>query len=254
MTLNQETYFGRRQISAGVVGHSYICYGPLTAGVTTVVFEGKPVGTPDAAAYWRVISSHKVSALFTAPTAFRAIKREDPSGDLRGSMISPAFGTFSLRERGQTRIRSHGQNGNSAFLSSIIGGKQRLDGQWRLIRWGIERLPVKRGSPAVAVPGYDLKVLDDTGAEAKRGELGSIAAKLPLPPGALSSLCAREERFFASYLSKYPGHYNTGDAGYMDEDGYLYVMARTDDVINVAGHRLIYRSNRRSPIEPQRCR
>ena len=221
-----------------VVGHSYICYAPLIHGNTTVVFEGKPVGTPDAGVFWRVISEHNVRALFTAPTAFRAIKREDPKGEmLKGRDISCLRGLYLAGER--------------ADPDTIIWARETLgvdvyDHWWQTeTGWtivgnpvGIEPLPVKLGSPTVPMPGYDVRILGEDGAELGPNELGAVAIKLPLPPGTLPTLWNAEERFRKSYLTTFPGHYETGDAGMIDEDGYLYIMARTDDVINVAGHRL----------------
>ena len=221
-----------------VVGHSYICYAPLIHGNTTVVFEGKPVGTPDAGVFWRVISEHNVRALFTAPTAFRAIKREDPKGEmLKGRDISCLRGLYLAGER--------------ADPDTIIWARETLgvdvyDHWWQTeTGWtivgnpvGIEPMPVKLGSPTVPMPGYDVRILGEDGSELGPNELGAVAIKLPLPPGTLPTLWNAEERFRKSYLTTFPGHYETGDAGMIDEDGYLYIMARTDDVINVAGHRL----------------
>ncbi len=221
-----------------VVGHSYICYAPLITGNTTIVFEGKPVGTPDAGTFWRVISEHKVKSLFTAPTAFRAIKREDPSGALIGEYDLSSLETLFLA-------------GERADPDTIEWAQAKLgvpviDHWWQTETgyaiaanpMGIERLPVKIGSPSVPMPGYDVQVLGDDGHPLPAGELGAIAVKLPLPPGTLPTLWNAEERFKSSYLTAFPGYYETGDAGMIDEDGYLYIMARTDDVINVAGHRL----------------
>ncbi len=221
-----------------VVGHSYICYAPLIHGNTTIVFEGKPVGTPDAGTFWRVISEHNVRALFTAPTAFRAIKREDPKGEL--------IGKYDL-----SCLRALFLAGERADPDTLIWAREKLgvpviDHWWQTeTGWaiaanplGIEELPVKLGSPSVPMPGYDMHVLDEGGHEVKPGELGAIVIKLPLPPGCLPTLWHAEERFLKSYLDHFPGYYETGDAGMIDEDGYLYIMARTDDVINVAGHRL----------------
>ncbi len=221
-----------------VVGHSYICYGPLIAGCTTIVFEGKPVGTPDAGTFWRVIQNHKVKSFFTAPTALRAIKREDPNGEL--------IGDYNLRS-----LQALYLAGERADPDTIKWAQRHLrvpviDHWWQTeTGWaiagnplGIEELPVKIGSPSVPMPGYDVQVLDEGGHPVPAGELGAIAVKLPLPPGTLPTLWNADERFKKSYLSHFPGYYETGDAGYIDEDGYLYIMARTDDVINVAGHRL----------------
>ena len=221
-----------------VVGHSYICYAPLIHGNTTVVFEGKPVGTPDAGTFWRVIQDHKVAALFTAPTAFRAIKREDNAGEFIGKYDISSLRTLFLA-------------GERADPDTILWAQEKLgvpviDHWWQTeTGWaiagnpvGIELLPVKIGSPTVAMPGYELRILDDGGNQVAPGVLGAIAVKLPLPPGTLPTLWNADDRYRASYLATFPGYYETGDAGMIDEDGYLYVMARTDDVINVAGHRL----------------
>lgn len=221
-----------------VVGHSYICYAPLIAGNTTVVFEGKPVGTPDAGTFWRVIEEHKVRSFFTAPTAFRAIKREDPKGELiKNYDISHLSALYLAGERADPDTIEWAQN---------IMGVPVYDHWWQTETGytiagnpaGIEALPVKIGSPTVAMPGYDVQILDDAGHPVPAGELGAIAIKLPLPPGTLPTLWNAEDRFRKSYLDTFPGYYETGDAGMIDEDGYLYIMARTDDVINVAGHRL----------------
>ena len=221
-----------------VVGHSYIAYGPLIHGNTTVVFEGKPVGTPDAGTFWRMIEEYNIRALFTAPTAFRAIKRDDPKGELLKKYDISALKTLYLA-------------GERADPDTIIWAQDHLkvpviDHWWQTeTGWsiaanpmGIEHLPVKIGSPTVAMPGFDVQVLDEGGHPVPAGEMGAIAIKLPLPPGTLPNLWEAEDRFRSSYLEHFPGFYETGDAGYMDEDGYLYIMARTDDVINVAGHRL----------------
>jgi propionyl-CoA synthetase len=221
-----------------VVGHSYICYAPLITGNTTIVFEGKPVGTPDAGTFWRVIQEHDVKALFTAPTAFRAIKREDPQGALIKDYDLSGFRTLFLA-------------GERADPDTIEWAQKHLgvpviDHWWQTETgyaiaanpMGIEAMPVKIGSPSVAMPGYDVQILDEGGHPMPTGELGAIAIKLPLPPGTLPTLWNAEDRFKSSYLQQFPGYYETGDAGYIDDDGYLYIMARTDDVINVAGHRL----------------
>ena len=221
-----------------VVGHSYICYAPLIHGNTTLMYEGKPVGTPDAGAFWRVIAEHKVSVLFTAPTAFRAIKRDDPQGRL--------VGDYDL-----SSLRALYLAGERADPDTILWAQDRLkvpviDHWWQTETGyciagnplGIEALPVKVGSPTVPLPGYDVRILDETGHEVPPGTLGAIAIRLPLPPGTLPTLWNAEERFRKSYLTTFPGYYETGDAGMKDDDGYLYIMARTDDVINVAGHRL----------------
>jgi propionyl-CoA synthetase len=225
-----------------VVGHSYIVYAPLIYGCTSVMYEGKPVGTPDAGAFWRVIEQHRVRVFFTAPTAFRAIKREDPDGRL-------------IRARDLSGFRALFLAGERADPPTIAWAEEHLkvpviDHWWQTeTGWpiganclGIERLPVKPGSCTRAVPGWDVRVLDaeDPGAarELPPGEIGAISIKLPLPPGALPTLWQADARFVESYLSAYPGYYQTGDAGFIDEDGYIHVMTRTDDIINVAGHRL----------------
>ena len=221
-----------------VVGHSYICYAPLIHGNTTVVFEGKPVGTPDAGTFWRVIQEHNVRSFFTAPTAFRAIKREDPQGTLiKDYDISCLRALYLAGERADPDTIEWAQK---------VMGVPVYDHWWQTESGypmvgnpaGIEALPVKIGSPTVALPGYDIRILGEDGREMPTGELGAIAIKLPLPPGTLPTLWQAEERFVKSYLTTFPGHYETGDAGMIDADGYLYIMARTDDVINVAGHRL----------------
>lgn len=221
-----------------VVGHSYICYGPLVHGNTTVVFEGKPVGTPDASTFWRVIAEHNVRSFFTAPTAFRAIKRDDPTGELiKNFDISGLRGLYLAGERADPDTIEWAQR---------VMGVPVYDHWWQTeTGWtiagnpaGLEALPVKIGSPTVPMPGYDVQILDDAGHPLPAGELGAIVVKLPLPPGTLPTLWNAEERFKSSYLNAFPGYYETGDAGMIDEDGYLYIMARTDDVINVAGHRL----------------
>ncbi len=221
-----------------VVGHSYICYAPLIHGNTTVVFEGKPIGTPDAGTFWRVIEEHNVKSFFTAPTAFRAIKREDPKGQMiKNYDISGLRALYLAGERADPDTIEWAQR---------VMGVPVYDHWWQTETGytiagnpaGIEALPVKIGSPTVAMPGYDVQILDEAGHEMKPGELGAIAVKLPLPPGTLPTLWNAEERFIKSYLNTFPGYYETGDAGMIDEDGYLYIMARTDDVINVAGHRL----------------
>ena len=221
-----------------VVGHSYICYAPLIAGNTTIVFEGKPVGTPDAGTFWRVISEHKVKSLFTAPTAFRAIKREDPAGALIGKYdMSSLESLFLAGERADPDTIEWAQN---KLGVPVIDHWWQTETGYAIAAnpMGIEKLPVKIGSPSVAMPGYDVQILGEDGHPLPAGELGAIAVKLPLPPGTLPTLWNAEERFKSSYLTTFPGYYETGDAGMIDEDGYLYIMARTDDVINVAGHRL----------------
>jgi propionyl-CoA synthetase len=221
-----------------VVGHSYIVYAPLLAGATTVLYEGKPVGTPDAGAFWRVIAQHGVKAMFTAPTAFRAIKREDPSGEHRRAHdISTLQALYLAGER---------LDPDTYRWATDLLGVPVVDNWWQTeTGWpicanlrGLEPMPIKPGSPTVPVPGYDVRVLSPHGADVPTGTEGAICLRLPLPPGTLPTLWGEDERYVASYLSAYPGFYSTGDGGYLDEDGYLFVMGRTDDVINVAGHRL----------------
>lgn len=221
-----------------VVGHSYIVYGPLLAGCTSVLFEGKPVGTPDAGTFWRVISEHSVKCLFTAPTAFRAIKREDPEGLLVGAYdLSCLESLFLAGERADPDTIIWAQN---QLKVPVIDHWWQTETGFAIAAnpLGIEALPVKLGSPSVAMPGFDVQILDENGHKMPAGELGAVTVKLPLPPGTLPTLWQASERFEKSYLSTFPGYYETGDAGMIDEDGYLYIMARTDDVINVAGHRL----------------
>jgi propionyl-CoA synthetase len=221
-----------------VVGHSYIVYAPLFKGCTTILYEGKPVGTPDPGAFWRVISQHGVSVLFTAPTAFRAIKRDDPRGDY-------------LRKYDLSRFRMLFLAGERCDPDTLLWAREQLgvpviDHWWQTeTGWpigansvGLGMLPVKPGSCTRPVPGYNVQVLDENDKEAAPGQIGSIAIKLPLPPGCLPTLWHNDEGFRASYLNAHPGYYVTADAGYKDEDGYLWIMSRTDDIINVAGHRL----------------
>ena len=221
-----------------VVGHSYIVYAPLLQGCTTILYEGKPVGTPDAGAFWRVIADHQVKTLFTAPTAFRAIKREDPNGTLIGKYDLSSFKTLFLAgER---------TDPNTLFWAQDKLGVPVIDHWWQTeTGWpiaancmGLQPYPVKPGSSTKAVPGWDICVLDNDNKSVKPGDIGAICCKLPLPPGALPTLWNADDRYVNAYLTDYPGYYKTGDAGYMDEDGYIFVMTRTDDIINVAGHRL----------------
>ncbi len=232
-----ETFWAASDVG-WVVGHSYIVYAPLLHGATAILFEGKPVGTPDAGTFWRVISEHGVKAMFTAPTAFRAIKKEDPDG---------AF----IRQYDLSQFRTLFLAGERADPDTVKWAEQKLrvpviDHWWQTeTGWpiaanpvGLGQLPVKYGSPTVAMPGYDVRVLDEGGHEVKRGDLGAICIKTPLPPGCLPTLWGNDARFRSSYLDHFPGYYETADAGYMDGEGYLYIMARTDDIINTAGHRL----------------
>ncbi|OKJ97486.1 propionyl-CoA synthetase [Amycolatopsis sp. CB00013] len=221
-----------------VVGHSYIVYAPLLIGATTVMYEGKPVGTPDAGAFWRVISDHGVKALFTAPTALRAIKKVDPDGVEIGKYQLSGFKTlFMAGERldPETYHWAHDKLG-----VPVIDHWWQTETGWPIAAnpRGLEPMPVKPGSATKPVPGWDVRILDQAGDPLPAGREGAIAIKLPLPPGSLPTLWQDDERYHEAYLSRYEGHYLTGDSGYVDEDGYLFVMGRTDDVINVAGHRL----------------
>ena len=232
-----EVYWAASDIG-WIVGHSYIMYAPLLHGNTTVLFEGKPVGTPDAGAFWRVVSEHKVACMFTAPTAFRAIKQQDPDGNL-------------IREYDLSRFRTLFLAGERCDPDTLHWAEEKLgvpviDHWWQTeTGWaiasncvGIETLPVKPGSIACAAPGWDVTVLDGDGTNMPTGQVGAIVCKLPLPPGTLPGFWQADDRYKKGYLDRFPGYYETGDAGYIDEDGYIYVMSRTDDIINVAGHRL----------------
>ena len=221
-----------------VVGHSYIVYAPLLHGCTTILFEGKPIGTPDAGVFWRVIEQHKVSALFTAPTAFRAIKKEDPEGKLIGDYDLSGFRTLFLA--GERADPDTLQWAEDKLGVPVVDHWWQTETAWAIAAnpVGLGILPVKHGSPTVAMPGYDIQILDESAQEVPTGETGAISVKLPLPPGCLPTLWQKDQRFKDSYLEAYPGYYQTADAGYVDEDGYIYVMSRTDDIINVAGHRL----------------
>ncbi len=221
-----------------VVGHSYIVYAPLLKGCTTVLYEGKPVGTPDAGAFWRVISEYGVKALFTAPTAFRAIKKEDPEGKhVARYDLSKFECLFLAGERCDPDTLEWAER---ILKVPVIDHWWQTETGWAIAAdcMGIEPMPVKPGSPTLPVPGYDVQFLDDKGKAVPTGDMGSIVIKLPLPPGTLPTLWKNDERYRRAYLSRYEGYYLTGDAGYRDEDGYVYIMSRTDDVINVAGHRL----------------
>ena len=232
-----ETFWAASDVG-WVVGHSYIVYGPLLHGATSILFEGKPVGTPDAGTYWRVIAEHGVVALFTAPTAFRAIKKEDPGGEHVGRYDISRFRTLFLA-------------GERADPDTVKWAEQKvkvpvIDHWWQTETGspmsqnpaGLGLLPVKYGSPGVPMPGYDIRILDDDRQPVKAGTLGNVVVKLPLPPGCLPTLWHADQRFRDAYLKEFPGYYKTADAGFIDEDGYLFVMSRTDDIINVAGHRL----------------
>jgi propionyl-CoA synthetase len=232
-----EVYWAASDIG-WVVGHSYIVYAPLIRGCTTVLFEGKPVGTPDAGVFWRVISDHNVVCLFTAPTAFRAIKREDPYGKLVRDYNLSKFRTLFLA--GERLDPDTLRWAEDLLRVPVIDHWWQTETGWPICSncVGLGRLPVKPGSATKAVPGWRVEVLNQTGKPAKQKEIGTLVCKLPLPPGSLQTLWNADSRYEQSYLSEYPGYYKTGDAGFIDEDGYVFVMTRTDDVINVAGHRL----------------
>jgi propionyl-CoA synthetase len=221
-----------------VVGHCYIVYGPLLNGSTAILYEGKPIGTPDAGAYWRVIEQHGVTTLFTAPTAFRAIRKEDPQGEL-------------IRRYDLSKFRALFLAGERADPDTVAWAEEKLgvpviDNWWQTeTGWpvagnpiGLGLLPVKYGSAAVPLPGYDVQVLDDAGHPVASGTLGNVVIKLPMPPGCLPTFWNADQRFRDTCLTEFPGYYRTADAGYIDEDGYIFIMSRTDDIINVAGHRL----------------
>jgi propionyl-CoA synthetase len=221
-----------------VVGHSYIVYGPLLHGATSVLYEGKPVGTPDAGAFWRVISEHGAVAFFTAPTAFRAIKKEDPQGKLFTSYDLSKFRTLFLA--GERADPDTIQWAERLLKKPVIDHWWQTETGWCIAGnpVGLGQLPIKYGSPTVAMPGYDVRVVDEQSKELPAGTMGSIVIKLPLPPACLPTLWQADDRFRESYLAEFPGYYKTSDAGFKDADGYLYIMGRTDDIINVAGHRL----------------
>ena len=221
-----------------VVGHSYIVYAPLLHGCTTILYEGKPVRTPDAGAFWRVIAEHKVTTFFTAPTAFRAIKKEDPEAKLKAQYDISCLRTLFLAGE---RLDPPTYDWLMGIMDvPVIDHWWQTETGWPICSnpMGLEPQPVKTGSPTFAMPGYDVRILDDAGQPCQPGETGNIAVKLPLPPSCLPTLWEDDQRFRESYLSQFPGYYQTGDGGLIDEDGYVYVMGRVDDVINVAGHRL----------------
>jgi propionyl-CoA synthetase len=221
-----------------VVGHSYIVYGPLFKGCTTIIFEGKPVGTPDAGAFWRVISDHRVKVLFTAPTAFRAIKREDPQAELMKNYdLSEFKALFLAGERTDPDTLKWAEN---SLKVPVIDHWWQTETGWAIAGncTGLHHYPVKEGSPTKAAPGWNLQVVDKNTRPVKPGEIGALVVKLPLPPGTLPTLWNNDQGFLAAYMEEFPGYYKTADAGFIDEDGYVFVMSRTDDIINVAGHRL----------------
>ena len=221
-----------------VVGHSYIVYGPLFRGCTTILFEGKPIGTPDAGVFWRIISEHGVKSLFTAPTAFRAIKREDPKGEfIKKYDLSNFKYLFLAGERSDPDTIQWSENN---LKIPVIDHWWQTETGWAICAncMGLHFFPVKYGSPTKAVPGWDVQVVDPENNQVKPGEIGALVVKLPLPPGTLPTLWQNDKRYVESYLEEFPGYYKTADAGYIDTEGYVYVMSRTDDIINVAGHRL----------------
>ncbi|MFC1876191.1 propionyl-CoA synthetase [Thermodesulfobacteriota bacterium] len=221
-----------------VVGHSYIIYAPLFKGCTTILFEGKPVGTPDAGVFWRVISEHNVKTMFTAPTAFRAIKREDPTAELTKKYDLSNFKTLFLAGERLDPDTLHWAEKHLGI--PVIDHWWQTETGWAICAnpMGIHHFPVKEGSPTKPAPGWDVQVVDAENHQVKDGEIGALVVKLPLPPGSLPTLWKKDERYISSYLEEFPGYYKTADAGFVDADGYVFVMSRTDDIINVAGHRL----------------
>jgi propionyl-CoA synthetase len=232
-----ETYWAASDVG-WVVGHSYIVYAPLLNGNTTVLFEGKPIGTPDAGAFWRVIEQHRVAAMFTAPTAFRAIKREDPDGELLSRYDLSKFRTLFLA--GERCDPDTLEWARSKLGVPVIDHWWQTETGWAICAncIGIEMLPVKAGSAGKPAPGWDIRAVDESSEEVAQGETGALVAKLPLPPGTFSTLWNADDRFVRTYLSRHRGYYETADAGHVDADGYVHIMARTDDIINVAAHRL----------------
>jgi propionyl-CoA synthetase len=232
-----ETYWAASDIG-WVVGHSYIVYAPLLHGCTTILYEGKPIGTPDAGAFWRVIAEHGVAALFTAPTAFRAIKKEDPDGKLLAQYDLSKFRTLFLA--GERADPATLEWAEKMLMVPVIDHWWQTETGWAIAGnpVGLGMLPVKHGSPTVAMPGYDVRIVDEASREVAANKMGSIVVTLPLPPACLPTLWQADERMRESYLDEFPGYYKTADAGFKDEDGYIFVMSRTDDIINVAGHRL----------------
>ena len=236
--INQDDVWWSASDIGWIVGHSYIVYAPLFYGCTTILFEGKPVGTPDAGVFWRVISEHKVKSLFTAPTAIRAIKKEDPEGKFFKKYDLSNFDTLFLAgERADPDTIKWFENLSN---SPVIDHWWQTETSWAITSscTGIEKFPVKYGSAFKPVPGYDLKVLNSEGKEVGPGKMGDIVVKLPLPPGTFPTLWGADKRYKENYMTNYPGYYQTYDAGHIDEDGYVWIMSRTDDIINVAGHRL----------------
>ncbi|MDJ0941437.1 MAG: propionyl-CoA synthetase [Woeseiaceae bacterium] len=232
-----ETFWAASDIG-WVVGHSYIVYAPLICGCTTILFEGKPVGTPDPGAFWRVIDEHRVDVLFTAPTALRAIKREDPAAEYVGKHdISTLRTLFLAGERADPPSIEWAEK---SLGVPVIDHWWQTETGWAIASncLGIEQLPVKRGSPARAVPGFDVRCLDDGGNEVEPGQPGALCVRLPMPPGCLATLWHDEAGYRSAYMEQFPGYYSTSDAGFVDQDGYVWVMSRTDDIINTAGHRL----------------
>ncbi|MGD8251554.1 MAG: AMP-binding protein, partial [Desulfobacterales bacterium] len=232
-----DTYWAASDVG-WVVGHSYIVYAPLLKGATTILFEGKPVGTPDAGVFWRVISQHGVKSMFTAPTAFRAIKREDPKAELMKNYDLSKFKILFLAgERSDPDTIQWSERNLSV---PVIDHWWQTETGWAICAncMGLHHFPVKYGSPTKAAPGWDVQVVDPDNKQVGPGQIGALVVKLPLPPGTLPTLWQNDARYVESYLEEFPGYYKTADAGYIDEDGYVYVMSRTDDIINVAGHRL----------------
>ena len=232
-----EVYWAASDIG-WVVGHSYIVYAPLFHGCTSILYEGKPVGTPDAGAFWRVISEHGCAAMFTAPTAFRAIRKDDPQGKLLSQYDLSKFRTLFLA--GERADPPTVEWAEQMLKVPVIDHWWQTETGWAIAGnpVGLGQLPVKHGSPTVAMPGYDVQVVDEQCKQVAANQMGSIVVKLPLPPSCLPTLWQADERMRESYLDEFPGYYKTADAGFKDEDGYLYIMSRTDDIINVAGHRL----------------
>jgi propionyl-CoA synthetase len=232
-----ETYWAASDLG-WTVGHSYIVYAPLLHGCTTILYEGKPVGTPDPGAFWRVIAEHGVSVLFTAPTAFRAIKRDDPDGEFIARYDLSKFRTLFLAGERCDPDTLHWAEEKLGV--PVIDHWWQTESGWPMATnpIGIEIFPIKPGSPTLPVPGYDIRVLRDSGEECDPDEIGAVVVRLPLPPGSLPTLWNADDRFIEAYMSRYPGFYLTADAGYKDDDGYVYIMSRIDDIINVAGHRL----------------